>query len=321
MAAKSIVNNLILRKIMRGSVYYQTAELTKIIFENGAKKIDRTNPYHSHFNKISSYTTMKSYRDIWNNFFNYLREHWVLKDCEQIEEQHILAYLDYKIEYYPSKQYLQKIVSALGKLETALISYTQQKYGEAKVYNFDIRHFLLKEAYDLKLVANNYHNRAYKFPHSLIHKLTNPLHRIAAKIELEGGARVEACSLIKPDQLRQFCLDKISKKEKGVLFTKEKGGKEGFIYISIETYTAIDTHIKSSGLFKINRFAYMKDIREACLELNINSEGTHGFRWNFAQNRLFEYANANYTYEQSLLLISKEMKHNRASITEHYIGY
>jgi len=47
---------------------------------------------------------------------------------------------------------------------------------------------------------------------------------------------------------------------------------------------------------------------------------SHGLRWNFAKNRLLEYASAGYTYEQSLLLVSKEMKHNRASITEHYIG-
>ena len=63
---------------------------------------------------------MESYRNIWNNFFNYLLEHWKIKDFEKIESVHISSYMDYKIEYYPSKQYLEKISASLGKLEIAL---------------------------------------------------------------------------------------------------------------------------------------------------------------------------------------------------------
>lgn len=305
---------------MRGSVYYQTAELTKIIFQEGAKKQDRINPKHSHYQKIASFNTMKSYRDIWNNFFNYLREHWLLKDCEKINSEHILAYIDYKIEYYPSKQYLQKIISALGKLEISLNQYSKSKYEFSLVYDFSIRNSLLLEATNLKLVADNYHNRTYQDPLQLIENLSNSLHQIAAKIELEGGSRIEACTLIKKEQLLGFKIDDITKKEKGVIYTKEKGGKEGNVFISIATYESLFIEIATTNIFKINRAKYMKDIRETAKKLNVISEGSHGLRWNFAQNRLVEYANANYTYEQSLLLVSKEMKHNRASITEHYLG-
>jgi len=305
---------------MRGSVYYQTAELTKIIFQEGAKKQDRINPKHPYYQKITSYNTMKSYRDIWNNFFNYLKEHWDVKDCEKIEQEHILAYIDYKVEYYPSKQYLQKIISALGKLEIALNHYSKSKYDSPIIYDFSIRNLLLTEAVNLELVADNYHNRTYQDPVKLIENLSNPIHQIAAKIELEGGARIEACTLIKKEQLVGLDIDEITKNNKGVIFTKEKGGKEGNVFISVATYESLLIEIKMIGIFKINRANYMKDIRETAKKLNVTSEGSHGFRWNFAQNRLLEYANAGYTYEQSLLLVSKEMKHNRASITEHYIG-
>jgi len=43
-------------------------------------------------------------------------------------------------------------------------------------------------------------------------------------------------------------------------------------------------------------------------------------RWNFAKRRMLEYAKAGYSYGQSLQEVSYEMKHNRASITEHYLG-
>jgi len=305
---------------MRGSVYYQTAELTKIIFQEGTKKQDRINQDHLHYQKIASYNTMKSYRDIWNNFFNYLKEHWNIKDCERIDSEHILAYIDYKVEYYPSKQYLQKIISALGKLEIALNQYSKAKYDVPIMYDFSIRNTLLAEATYLKLVANNYHNRAYQNPIQLIENLLNQLHQIAAKIELEGGARVEACTLIKKEQLLGFEVDEITNSKKGIIHTKEKGGKEGNLYVSIKTYQSLLLEIENKGIFRINRTKYMKDIRETAKRLNISPEGTHGFRWNFAKRRLFEYANAGYTYEQSLLLVSKEMKHNRASITKHYIS-
>ena len=59
---------------------------------------------------------MESYRNVWNNFLTTSKEHFKLKNCELITDEHIKSYIEYKIEYYPSKQYLEKITSALGKV-------------------------------------------------------------------------------------------------------------------------------------------------------------------------------------------------------------
>ena len=207
---------------------------------------------------------MESYRNIWNNLFNYLKEHWGIKDCERIEDYHILAYIDYKIEYYPSKQYLQKIISAIGKLEIALNLFSKQYKINPKQYNFDIRKYVLQESLDLKLVANNYHNRAYKNPEIIISNLSNPLHKLAATIEYEGGARVEACSLIKQKQLLGYKIDTITNTKKGIILTKEKGGKEGEVLVSIQIYNQLEQYFLTNKILKINRQAYMKDIRDTC---------------------------------------------------------
>ena len=82
---------------MRGSVYYQSSQLVKQIFEEGAKKQDKINPNHENYQKVSSYKTMESYRRVWNIFFNYLKEHWKIRDFEKIEAHHIQAYMYYKI--------------------------------------------------------------------------------------------------------------------------------------------------------------------------------------------------------------------------------
>ena len=306
---------------MRGSVYYQSAELTKAIFCAGATKVERIDPTHPNFQKVSSYKTMESYRNVWNNFFNYLKEHWHIKDAEEINFQHIIAYMDYKLEYYPSKQYLEKISAALGKLEIALTYYTKAKYGEARNYNFSIRQSMLNGARNFDLVADNYHNRAYADPLLLINTLKeNPWHHIAASIEYEGGARVEGCALIKKEQLHGYKNDPITKEQKGVILTKEKGGKVGEILITETTYQRLESCIALYDVFKLKRSEYYQAIKKACQSLNIPSEGTHGLRWNFAKRRMFEYAQAGYSYEQSLQGVSWEMKHNRAYITEHYLG-
>ena len=289
---------------MRGSVYYQSAVLTKVIFIEGSKKENRTNPNHAQYQSIASFKTMESYRSVWNNFFNYLKEHFKLKNCELINEEHIKSYIEYKIEYYPSKQYLEKIISALGKLEIALNRYSKEKYDIPIIYDFKIRQELLNNARDLKLVANNYKNRIYLNPYLVIQNLKNPNHQLAAAIQLEGGARSEGVTLIKEEQLKGFKIDDISKQSVGIIQTKEKGGKVGDVLVSLQTYKELEDYF----------------IKNACEKLNINYQGSHGFRWTFAQNRVRIYQKHNYTYEQALQGVSWEMKHFRASITEHYLG-
>jgi integrase len=263
---------------------------------------------------------MESYRNVWNNFFNYLKEHWCLKNCELIKDYHVESYMEYKLEYYPSVQYMQKISAAIGKLEIALKYFTKEIYGTSKIYDFSIRQDILKESRDLHLVAYNYHDRAYQNPALLISNIINKKHQLAAKIQLEGGARIEGVALIKKEQLRGYTIDEITNTKKGIIFTKEKGGKEGNIFVSIEIYQKLQNHISKYASFKIKRQKYYEDIKQACIALNESPEGSHGFRWNFAKNRMFEYAQASYNYQDSLLGVSDEMKHNRAIITEHYLG-
>ena len=304
---------------MRGSVYYQSSQLVKQIFVEGAKKEDKINLNHEHYQVVSSYKSMETYRNIWNNFFNYLLEHWKIKDFEKIESEHIAAYMDYKIEYYPSKQYLEKISAALGKLEIALKLFSKNVSKLEKDYDFSIRQKMLDNARDLKQVANNYHNRAYSNPNLLISNLKDSMHKVAATMQLEGGARLEGVALIKAEQLLGTKVDSITNKEVGIVLTKEKGGKEGEVLVSLDTYTELESYILEYDKFKINRQKYYNDLKQAAIASNETPEASHGLRWNFAKRRMFEYGKAGYSYEDCLQQVSYEMKHNRASITNHYL--
>ncbi len=305
---------------MRGTVEWQTGELIKVIFVAGAKKEERVDKYHINYQCVASFETMKTYRSVWNNLGRWLKEHWGIGDFEQITSEHIEEYMLYKIEYYPSKQYLEKISSSLGKLETALHRFTFQKYGEAKVYDFQTRQIQLNLAKNLKQVYNGYQNRTYQDPKKIIDALNNPLHKIAASIQLSGAARSEGVTLIKASQLKGYRVDSITKNTIGVITTKEKGGKEGDVFIEMATYQALEQIIKNEGKFKISYKAYAQDILTTCQKLNITCHGSHGFRWTAAQRRVREYQSAGYSYEEALQGVSWEMKHYRASITSHYLG-
>jgi len=305
---------------MRGSVYYQTGQLTKAIFIEGAKKEDRIDPGHPYYKCLTSYKSMKTYRDVWNNLGNYLKEHWKLKDFEKITAEHIDAYISYKIEYYPSKQYLEKIVSALGKLEDALKRFTLHTYGEPRDYDFSIRQNKLHYARVQKLVADGYYNRVYQNPELIINNLSSIEHKVAAFIQLQGGARSEGVTLIKKEQLKGWEIDPISKEEVGIIETKEKGGKVGDVMVSLEVYGWLEDYFEHYTFFRIKYQEYADDIRQTCLKLDIIPHGSHGFRWTFAQNRVRIYQDHGYSYEQALQGVSWEMKHYRSDITEHYLG-
>ena len=312
---------------MRGTVHYQTAELAKVIFKQGAKKEDRINFEHENYGCVASYNTMQTYRGVWKDFFNYLKQHFELKNCELITNEHVKAYFEYKIEYYPSKQYAEKISAALGKLEFALNKYAidkyinNNKYKDLLTYDFKIRQNILNHARKYDLIANIYENRTYLDANALISNLENNLHQIAANIQLHGGARVEAVTLIKEGQLKGIKIDEITKKEVGVIETKEKGGKVGDVFIDLNTYKKLENYLNENSKFKINYQKYLEDLKQACKLTNQIYHSSHGLRWTFAQNRVRDYQQkAHYTYFEAIQKVSWEMKHFRASITEHYLG-
>lgn len=305
---------------MRGSISWQTGELVKIVFEEGVKKEDRIDPNHEAFKFVTSYRSMSTYRAVWNNFGHYIKQYWNVKDFEEINSEHIEAYMLFKIEDYPSKSYLSKISSALGKLEFALKRYTLIKYGEFRHYDFQARQLHLTMAKSLNWVYDGYHSRVYHDPYKLIVNLPSHKSRVAAMTQLSGGARAEGVCLMKAEQLHGYRFDAISKKEVGIIETREKGGKAQDIFVWVDTYRQIEKIISKEGKFKINYKSYADEIRKACFELGIECHSTHGFRWTFAQRRIREYQRAGHSYEEALQGVSYEMKHYRMSISEHYLG-
>ena len=303
---------------MRGSIYYQTGQLTKVIFEEGAKKHDKNCDLSESYQKVSSFTTMETYRRTWNNFGIFLRDEYDIKNFEKVTSEHIEGYMLSKVDALKSKQYLEKISSALGKLGIALELFNQKVKGKYVSFDFSIRQEVLNHIRSEELVYDGYHNRAYQEPTVIIENLTSKKHQLAAQIQLCSGCRFEGIGFMRKSQLKGLSFDTVTKSDVWIVETKEKGGKVGEIYLTHELYLELQEYILVDGFFKIDYQEYAKDIRSTCKFLDIKPEGTHAFRWCFAQNRIKEYQVNSYTYDQALLGVSQEMKHNRISISEHY---
>jgi len=197
-----------------------------------------------------------------------------------------------------TEQRLELISSAIGKLEIALTKfYDKINLGvpsEHRIYDFSNRQKILNEARNQQLVKETSDEpafyRAYENPEAIIEAIEDEKYQLAARIQYEGGARLEAVQRIdiymtiktskltdnnlkdidnkiidkiysKVNQMQGIKLDTFAKVEKGQLLTIEKGGKPGIVQISILSYQKLQNFLQNDGVFSININHYRRALR------------------------------------------------------------
>jgi integrase len=117
-----------------------------------------------------------------------------------------------------------------------------------------------------------------------------------------------------------ICTDPHTGQSKGWLEVKGKGGKVREIGVSPATYSRLEKAVAhGGGLFRTNEDNYRTKLKAAAVASGQSYEGSHGLRWSWAQDRHQELQREGFTYEQSLTIVSKEMRHERSDITCHYL--
>lgn len=307
--------------ITRGSIKWQVSE---IYHKSGINQIgtskhtakavarqDGARTWHQIGHKLGiySYKTANAYRSIWGQIATHVRSEFGQKDMEKLTGEHMQSFLQSKIEAGVAHATYQRYSAACQKLESALNKFADQK-GTGQTYDFQSA---ISSANKIGGTLQRFEgSRAYAQPGRLIAHLQTPAHQIAAKIQHEGGARVRETARIRVDQLRPgniIHLDRVG----------AKGGKERDIHVSADTYQQLRNHIQKHGAFEINHDTYRQDLKQAAKQTNQEYTGSHGLRWNYAQERMTEVQRKGETYEQGLTRVSGEMGHIRADITEHYL--
>ena len=315
---------------MRGSINYQVNQVfvQSGIFRPGeskhqAKEEARADGARSWSDlgqrlDIYSYGTAETYKDVWHEAAHWAKSELGVRDVEKLSGQDIKNFLESRIADGIKYSTFQKEAAALGKLENALNQYAE-RIGSGQEYDFrgaiqDIR----QEAG--QVLERDQATRAYAAPGQLIEAIRANRHQLAAKIQHQGGARLHETSLIKPEQLRGYITDKITGQEKGVIHVSGKGGKERDLQLAPETYRQLERHIEQHGQYKIDPDNYRADLKAAAEKSGQAYTGSHGLRWNYAQERFSQVQAAGYTRDQALAQTSWDMGHERPDITEHYLG-
>lgn len=267
---------------------------------------------------IHSFNTADTYKDTWHQFANYARAEFKLKDIEKTSAEHVQSYLVSRNSSGVALATIAKEAAALGKLENALNLYSA-KYEKGNQYNFrdGIREIIKQARQELPKADPH---RAYLSPGHIIDAIKNEKHQIAARSQLESGARIHEISLIKPGQLRGMGQDRTSEEKCGIIEIKGKGGKIRELHVAPVTYGKISSIIEQEGRFCIDKNDYRADLRKVCELCNEKYTGSHGLRWSYAQNRMESLQSVHsMSYEQSLLEVSHQLGHDRPDITEHYL--
>lgn len=266
---------------------------------------------------VFSYATADAYRDTWRHVLEHAKSEYGVKDLERLTEEHVVSYLESKINEDVSRATFDQYAAACAKLEQALNKFAEEKES-GKAYAFDLQNVRTIAANDLG--GRSELSRAYSAPDSLVAAVHDQKHALAAAIQRETGARVKEVSLVKEEQFRGLRHDPILGQLKGWIEIHGKGGKIREVAMRPETYQRLEAFIAvRNGRFEIVGDHYRADLKRAAQITGQSYEGSHGLRWSWAQERHDQLQRNGMTYEQSLSRVSREMGHERSDITEHYL--
>lgn len=262
--------------------------------------------------------TLNNYVGCWKELANWTKEETGLKDMELIDGETVRSFLELKMEEGKSYSHFENYAAAFGALENALTLFTKEVRLEDR--DFGIRSVINEIRPLAKAELKSFDGtRNYADPQKLISELSGTA-ALVAKIQLESGCRIDEASKLTTSQLKGMTTDRFTGKEIGQFDFYGKGGKYNIGNLSPSTYKELEKEIQTKGELKLSQNTYWKNLKTASEKSGQDYNGSHGLRWNFAQNRMAELQAHCVGNVQSLGQVSKEMGHNRIYMTEHYLG-
>lgn len=267
---------------------------------------------------IHSLGTRNNYLEKWQEIGRFCKDELHLKNLEKLTADHIHQFLSHKIEMGVSYSHWCGYAAAVGKLENALNGYSG-RFDSGNSYDFRIAVNELRPEARAELPRFT-GTRNYDSPTKLTAAIGNQTHQLVAQIQYESGLRVAGAAGITASQLKGLAKDNHTGKTVGLIAYIGKGGKLGTAQVTPDTYQRLALHISEHGQLKVSVDGYRQSLMSAAAATGQSYNGSHGLRWNFAQERFKELQTAGASYEKALGVVSHEMGHNRIEITEHYLG-
>jgi len=251
---------------------------------------------------IHSFSTMTKYRAIGTQFLQWCRDEHGVKDAAKVTPDHVQEWLQIKAADGVRYKTFATYAAALGKMNTGLNAIYKRDDNWSTVIN-ETR----KQARE-RLVRTT-KSRGYLKPENLCDQLPG-VYKIAAQVQYHGGARVKEITHLTEKHLRGG---------NRIQLTNTKGGRRREMKLPPELYEQVARIIRQDGAFRFEYRTYLRHLKAAALETGQPYTGSHGLRWNFAQQLVRDVQENGSSYDDALKIVSERMGHSRAEITEHYL--
>jgi len=256
---------------------------------------------HKVSDKAHSIKELQNMRSITTQYINYVKENYDGKVANNINSDSAKSFLEHKAEQVSSGT-LNTYISTMNKISDNL---NKDSIGTLSREDIQSIKSDIKENYSL---AKNHENRAYNDPISIRNEMSHTPFSISSDLQHEAGLRANDSI----DSSKWTIND-----DNSLTIHGSKGG------ITYQTAILSDSLINRVSEakemnYKANYTEYKDTLKEAVQSTGQNWSGTHGLRYNFAQEQVSQLQEQGYTKAQSDGLTSLYMGHSRLDITKHY---
>ncbi|MFX4242646.1 hypothetical protein ACOL22_07700 [Aliarcobacter butzleri] len=251
---------------------------------------------HNISTKAHSISSIQNLRTVATQYVNFVNENYEGRVLSNISPESIRDFIDYKAESLADSS-INTYISELGKIADNL-----QELG----YNNISREEIVSYREDLGL-ERTHENRAYDQPEQIIESMyENSPYGLSAELQLEVGLRVDDALNSQKWSINE---------DNSLTITGSKGGIE---YQTAQLEPDLIEKVREAieHEYKGNYTEYRETLKENSGE---KWNGTHGLRYNFAQDRMGELQEQGLTYNEALSQTSLELGHSREEITLHYL--
>ncbi len=302
-----------------GSIIHQVKELLNLATNNSRFGIRVSDIYKEGFTKqenpyIRSFKTAKEYVGVWYQLATYVRSEFGINRVTDIKPEHIESFIEQKVEL--SSKSLKNISSAIGKLEN-IIEYKlglNVNFGSKEHYSG--RWLANKIASELEVSSSN--RGAYENPQALVENLSSPTHQLVAELQWKGGFRIHEVAGIRENSFKSWT-DHWGDERFGIEI-RGKGGYVRTVEVPADLWGRAKEHVEEWGKIGFNYNEYLKDLRESAWGTGQAYQGSHGLRYNFAQEKYEELVSQGWGHNETLKEVSEMLGHHRPEITKHYLG-
>ncbi|MBD3829143.1 MAG: site-specific integrase [Arcobacter sp.] len=290
---KRASSNAVIKQVMKQANGIGTS---KTLSKNNSDIIGQNG--HSVSSKAHSIKSIQNLRSITTQYVNFVKENYGNRVVNHLNNETMKDFINHKFDNGASEGTINTYISTLSKVSDNLnlLGVNSTSREEITAYRSELKDF----GHHLQ---KNHINRAYENPQAIIREMNSfSPYTLSAKLQLEAGLRagdsIEASKWILNLQDNTLTV---------------QGSKNGLTYttspLSSETVEQVREAIQNN--YSVNYGEYRETLKEAVETTGQSWKGTHGLRYNYAQEAISNGA--------SKSELSLNLGHSRSEISDHYL--